>query len=127
MPNQGQTHCNSVVGSQAANRNVQWLAEDKLTSPSSHIPLDRLKGNLQAAVDECRTLGNSVIVCPYLDASVRRLARADAITPPPLSERIQQMIPGAELEVIPGAGHMSNMERPELFNRAVARFLAHRV
>jgi len=51
----------------------------------------------------------------------------DALTPPELSEGMQHAIPGAELVVIPRAGHLSNLEQPEEFNRALARFLAHRV
>lgn len=33
-------------------------------------------------------------------------------------------IPGAKLAVLPGAGHMVNMDAPELFNRTVLDFLA---
>ena len=33
-------------------------------------------------------------------------------------------IPGAQKLVIPGAGHGANLDQPELFNRAVAEFLA---
>jgi len=33
-------------------------------------------------------------------------------------------IPGAQKIVIPGAGHAANLDQPELFNRAVAEFLA---
>ena len=51
----------------------------------------------------------------------------DAITPPALSEQMHRDIPGSELAVIAGAGHMSNMEQPRLFNNALARFLEHRV
>ena len=51
----------------------------------------------------------------------------DAITPPAMSEEMQRSIPGAELVVIPDAGHMSNMEQPAAFNRALARFLERRV
>ena len=51
----------------------------------------------------------------------------DAITPPPLSEQMQRDIRGSELTVIKGAGHMSNMEQPAVFNDALARFLEHRV
>ena len=47
---------------------AKWLVEDKLTSPSSHIPLDQLKNNLQAVVDDCHTLGNEIIVCPWIDS-----------------------------------------------------------
>jgi len=51
----------------------------------------------------------------------------DAITPPALSEEMQRGIPGAELVVIPEAGHMSNIEQPVAFNAALARFLERRV
>jgi 3-oxoadipate enol-lactonase len=32
-------------------------------------------------------------------------------------------IPGARLEVIAGAGHSSNLDRPEAFNRVLRDFL----
>lgn len=32
-------------------------------------------------------------------------------------------IAGARLEVIPDAGHASNLDQPEIFNKAVGRFL----
>jgi len=53
---------------------AKWLGENKLTSPSSHVPLDRLKNSLQAVVDECQTLGNGIIVCPWIDESMRKSA-----------------------------------------------------
>lgn len=34
-------------------------------------------------------------------------------------------IPGSQLEIIPGAGHAANQERPEEFNRALLDFLDH--
>jgi pimeloyl-ACP methyl ester carboxylesterase len=49
---------------------------------------------------------------------------ADAITPPDVAEKMAQAIPGAKLEVIRGAGHMSPMEQPEQVNRVMERFLA---
>jgi pimeloyl-ACP methyl ester carboxylesterase len=51
----------------------------------------------------------------------------DAITPPPLSEQMHAGIHGSELVVIPGAGHMSNMEQPAAFTDALGRFLDTRV
>jgi 3-oxoadipate enol-lactonase len=51
----------------------------------------------------------------------------DAITPPAFSEQMQRDITGSQLAVIKGAGHMSNMEQPALFNGALAAFLDHRV
>ncbi len=51
----------------------------------------------------------------------------DTITPPALSEQMYQAIKGSEYIAIPGAGHLSNLEQPEAFNAALARFLEHRV
>jgi pimeloyl-ACP methyl ester carboxylesterase len=48
----------------------------------------------------------------------------DAATLPAHSELIQRSIPGATLVRIPGAGHMSPLEKPEPVNRAIAEFLA---
>jgi len=65
----------------------------------------------------------SSIHCPTLVM----VGEEDTVTPRPLSEKMQQAIPGSELVVIPGAGHLSSVEQPMLFNQTVARFLAHRV
>lgn len=65
----------------------------------------------------------SRIHCPTLILVGER----DGITPPALSEAMHKAIAGSELEVIPRAGHLPNLEQPEAFNRALARFLEHRV
>lgn len=44
----------------------------------------------------------------------------DALTPPAVAERMQRGIPGARLVVLPGIGHLANLEDPEGFHRAVA-------
>jgi 3-oxoadipate enol-lactonase len=40
-----------------------------------------------------------------------------------MSEAIAATIPGARLEIIPAASHLSCIEQPETFNRLVAAFL----
>ena len=47
----------------------------------------------------------------------------DRITPPAMAREIAARIPGSELAIIEGAGHLSNIERPAAFNRAVLAFL----
>ncbi|MCX7164230.1 MAG: 3-oxoadipate enol-lactonase [Rhodocyclales bacterium] len=47
----------------------------------------------------------------------------DPGTPPAASEIIANAIPGARLEVIASASHLSCIEQPEIFNRLVADFL----
>jgi len=48
----------------------------------------------------------------------------DDITPPPLSEELAALIPGAKLRLIPEAGHLANLEQPNPFNAAIDRFLS---
>ncbi len=51
----------------------------------------------------------------------------DTVTPPAAAEDMQRGIAGSELVRIPRAGHLSNLEQPELFTAALAAFLSHRV
>jgi len=48
---------------------------------------------------------------------------ADKTSPPEVAAQMAEQIPNATLEVLPGAGHLSNLEVPEAFNRALIRFL----
>ena len=47
----------------------------------------------------------------------------DSIAPPHLSRELARLVPGAQLEVIPDAGHLPNEENPAAFNQAVGAFL----
>lgn len=47
----------------------------------------------------------------------------DRIAPPNHARAMAETIPGAELAVIDGAGHISNVEAPDAFNRVVGYFL----
>lgn len=47
----------------------------------------------------------------------------DRLTPPEMARDLQQRIPFSDLTVIPEAGHLSNIECPGAFNRAVLAFL----
>lgn len=48
----------------------------------------------------------------------------DTLYPVSVFEDLARRIPGAELEIIEGAGHLSNLEAPQRFNEVLARFLA---
>jgi 3-oxoadipate enol-lactonase len=60
------------------------------------------------------------IRCPVLLI----VGEEDALTPVEESQRMKEAIQSATLAVIPGAGHLSNLEQPRAFNAAVARFLS---
>ena len=47
----------------------------------------------------------------------------DKVTPPALSQQLVRLIPGAEFELIEGAGHIVNLEKPLEFNQSLDRFL----
>jgi 3-oxoadipate enol-lactonase len=47
----------------------------------------------------------------------------DVVTPPSDSEFLAQNIPSATLVTIPGAGHLTNIEKPQAFNAALETFL----
>jgi 3-oxoadipate enol-lactonase len=46
----------------------------------------------------------------------------DLPTPPSDAKLMADRIPDARLAIIPGAGHLSNLEQPELFNEAIRSF-----
>ena len=46
----------------------------------------------------------------------------DARSPLSVARQFEQAIPDTKLVVIPGAGHVSNLEQPEQFNEAVREF-----
>ena len=47
----------------------------------------------------------------------------DTVTPPELSQELADAIPGAELHILAGAAHLSNIERPGDFNAAIQVFI----
>ena len=49
---------------------------------------------------------------------------SDIRSPLHVADQLHENIPGARLVVIPGAGHVSNMEQPAAFNRAIREFCA---
>jgi pimeloyl-ACP methyl ester carboxylesterase len=133
-------------------KNMQQLVRDRGPAAVADALLPKLVGDTTrrerpAVVDQVRTqiTGNSAeSIAGALTALMTRpdstptlstircpvqiiVGDEDAITPPPLSEQMHRDIPGSELTVIKGAGHMSNMEQPTLFNDTLARFLEHRV
>ena len=44
----------------------------------------------------------------------------DAIFPPEVIAEVQKVIPGARMEVVPGAAHSAHFEEAKIFNKLVA-------
>ena len=59
------------------------------------------------------------ITCPTLVI----VGEDDSLTPPSVAQEYASQIPGAEFVVIPQAGHLSNLEQPEIFLQTMREFL----
>lgn len=59
------------------------------------------------------------ISCPTLIV----VGNEDKLTPPTEAETLAQSITASSLELIKGAGHLSNLEQPASFNQAINKFL----
>jgi pimeloyl-ACP methyl ester carboxylesterase len=55
--------------------------------------------------------------------TVVMVGESDALTPPEQARTLAEAIPGARLEVIPGAGHLPPLEQPEEVTRRLREFL----
>ena len=72
---------------------------------------------VMARVDSRPTLPH--IRCPVLLAC----GEADLLTPPECSREMAALMPQAQLDVVPGAGHMLTMEQPERVTALLLRWL----
>ncbi|HEU5227755.1 MAG TPA: alpha/beta fold hydrolase [Ktedonobacteraceae bacterium] len=59
------------------------------------------------------------IACPTLVL----VGQHDALTPPAVAQSYAASIPGTQVRVIAGAGHLANLEQPEAFLEAMRHFL----
>jgi pimeloyl-ACP methyl ester carboxylesterase len=67
---------------------------------------------------------DSTALLPTLRIPVLFLAgEEDALTPPSLQRAMQRTTPRARLVLLKGAGHVSNLESPAAFDRALGRWL----
>jgi pimeloyl-ACP methyl ester carboxylesterase len=64
------------------------------------------------------------ILARYAGPALVVVGEHDAVTPPEKARQLADLISGARLEILPGAGHLSNQEQPERFNEVLDQFLA---
>jgi len=95
------------------------LANHLLTMASRQKPAGISAGLMALRNRPDVTAELSAIACPTLIIC----GSEDTLTPPALSQAMADKIPNSTLKVIAGAGHLSNIESPELFNEAVQQFL----
>lgn len=129
----------AVMAQTAREKGAGAIAEIMLPKLLSPIALEadaELVGQVRAAIERTQVSGiagalmamasrpDSVpllpqIACPTLVIT----GELDGPAPPADARLMAERIPGARLEIIPRAGHLSNLERPEEFTEAVRSFL----
>lgn len=96
------------------------LVDSILKMMQSHSPLG-LSGALLAIATRTDTTGSlPAIRVPTLIL----VGEEDTLTPPACARAMQEKIPQSELQIIPEAGHLSNLENPAAFNKHLLEFLA---
>jgi pimeloyl-ACP methyl ester carboxylesterase len=63
------------------------------------------------------------VLARYAGPALVAVGDKDAITPPEKAKAMAELIKGSQLAVIPGAGHLSNLEAPSEFNQIAEAFL----
>lgn len=92
---------------------------DRLVASMAALHKESYIKTITGSVNYARPLELERITVPVLIV----VGDEDALTPPETSREMARLIPGARTTVIEGAGHLSNIEQPEAFNRAVLTFL----
>ena len=93
------------------------LVEEVLSITSDFRPLSaRLVSAAIASCDERDLLPEIRVPTLLIWGEV------DARSPRHVAEQLHAAIPGARLALIPGAGHVSNMEQPTRFNAELREF-----
>jgi pimeloyl-ACP methyl ester carboxylesterase len=115
------------------------LPADELVSrylPGMHSESGRLevREELATIMSEFHPVGFRLMARSLADSDTRDLLRqirvptllawgeVDARSPLNVADAMARLIPGARLSVIPGAGHLSNVEAPSQFNTEVRAF-----
>jgi pimeloyl-ACP methyl ester carboxylesterase len=96
-------------------------AREALAAMAARQPVEGVRDALMAMRGRAdRVAGLRDIALPTLVL----VGAEDTVTPLPSARTMAELIPGAELRVVPGAGHMSALEDPAAVARELEAFLA---
>jgi len=108
----------------------------KLLGETTHATEPEIAGRLsvmierhrvEAVIEQLKALASrpdftphlATIECPVLVI----VGEEDVLTPPSLAKSMAEKLPHARLEIIPRAGHLPNLEQPEIFNALMLKHL----
>ncbi len=108
-----------IVAKTLVGKSAQPGSFERLVASMSALHKDSYIKTIEATTNYARTLELENIRTPTHIV----VGDEDTLTPPALSRAMASRIAGARLTIIKGAGHLSNIEQPEAFNKAVLAFL----
>ncbi|HUR91167.1 MAG TPA: alpha/beta fold hydrolase [Gemmatimonadaceae bacterium] len=110
---------NGMVGATTRAQNPALV--DGLHQMLASAPVEGIIGALQAMMDR----PDSTDLLPSINVpTLVIVGQEDALTPVKESREMHAAIPGSRLEILPGAGHVSNLEKPAAFNHVLTEFLS---
>jgi 3-oxoadipate enol-lactonase len=89
------------------------------TASMARVPEATYRAAVRCLITFDRRAALEAITAPTLLLA----GECDPVAPPAMMARMAARIPGARCVVLPGAGHLANLERPATFNEALAGFL----
>ncbi|MEX2464795.1 MAG: alpha/beta fold hydrolase [Gaiellaceae bacterium] len=100
-------------------------ADPELVASARAIAAEQPITHLVATLEALRNRPDSRETLATIDVpTLVIVGELDALTPPSESEAMVAALPRARLVTLAGAGHLTPLERPEEFNKAVLDFLA---
>ncbi|MGE3175548.1 MAG: alpha/beta fold hydrolase [Planctomycetota bacterium] len=125
----------ATMAEQVLQKGRRWLAEQLLPKLLAKDAAPQVQARMQTMIEATpvetiladlagmRERKNRRGVLPQLQApTFVVVGEHDALTPPAEAEAMAKEIPGAQLLVVPGAGHMTPMEQPVQFQEELGRF-----
>jgi 3-oxoadipate enol-lactonase len=109
----------AAVLTSVGGRALTGAALDTAVAAMARIPSDGLRAAIGCLPDHDVRQRLADITVPTLVL----VGELDEETPPAYSRALADGIPGAGLEIVADAGHLSNLEQPEAVNRLLSRFL----
>jgi pimeloyl-ACP methyl ester carboxylesterase len=85
-----------------------------------HTPVETIVNTLMALAGRSETCSSlHLIKVPVLIM----VGAEDQVTPPASAQKMHELIPNSELQILEKAGHVSNLEAAEIFNSHLQSFL----
>jgi 3-oxoadipate enol-lactonase len=108
-----------AVAAGLAGPDISQAALSELIASISVLRSESYLKTIKANLDDDYVGDLSAITAPTLVM----VGEFDTLTPLPLAQELANTIPNASLQVVANAGHLSNIENPESFNRYLLDFL----